>query len=48
MITVFIDSSGCLKHKFILPLEPITKLYERFTQTSLKKRLLYEIKNNLV
>jgi len=46
--TILNIAGSCLQHKVVLPLEPLTKLYERFTQTSLKKRLLHEIKNNLV
>jgi hypothetical protein len=46
--TILNISDTCLNHKFIVPFEPLEKLYKKFTQTSIKKRLLYEIKNNLV
>jgi hypothetical protein len=46
--TILKIADSCLKHKFILPFESLDRLYSRFTQTSLKKRLLHEIKSNLV
>jgi hypothetical protein len=39
---------GCLGHKHIIPFETMKTLYKKFTQTSMKKRLIAEIKNNLV
>ena len=41
-------ASACLKHKYIIGLEPMEKLYKKFTQTSMKKRLILEIKKNLI
>jgi hypothetical protein len=46
--TILNIADSCLNHKFILPFESLDRLYSRFTQTSLKKRLLHEIKSNLV
>jgi hypothetical protein len=41
-------TNACLRHKTIIPLETMKKLYDRFTKTSMKKRLLSEIKKNLI
>jgi hypothetical protein len=41
-------SSACLEHKRIIPFEPMKRLYEKFTKTSIKKRLSNEIKKNLI
>lgn len=41
-------SHACLEHKKMAPFEPMDKLYERFTSTNMYKRLLTEIKNNLI
>jgi hypothetical protein len=40
--------NACLGHKNIIPFETMKTLYQKFTKTSMKKRLLAEIKNNLV
>jgi hypothetical protein len=39
---------SCLKHKFIVPFQQMESLYRRFTQTSIKKRLIAEIKKNVI
>jgi hypothetical protein len=41
-------TEACLGHKHIIQFETMKKLYKKFTETSLKKRLISEIKNNLV
>ena len=40
--------NSCLNHKFIVPFQPMEDLYRRFNQTSIKKRLIAEIKKNIV
>jgi hypothetical protein len=40
--------NACLAHKMVVPLQPMQDLYRRFTQTSMKKRLILEIKKNLI
>ncbi len=45
---ILLISQACQDHKFILPFESMKTLYHRFTNTSMKKRLILEIKKNLV
>jgi hypothetical protein len=40
--------NSCLGHKFIVPFQPMKDLYRRFNQTSMKKRLVAEIKKNVI
>ena len=40
--------NSCLSHKFIVPFQPMEDLYRRFNQTSMKKRLVAEIKKNVI
>jgi hypothetical protein len=40
--------NACLGHKFIIPFQPIEDLYRRFNKSSMKKRLLLEIKKNII
>jgi len=40
--------NACLGHKYIVPFQAMQDLYKRFTQTSMKKRLLKEIKKNII
>lgn len=40
--------NACLSHKFIIPFQPMKELYRRFNQTSIKKRLIVEIKKNVI
>jgi hypothetical protein len=46
--TIINIANTCLKHKTIIPLETMQKLYDRFVKTSIKKRLISEIKKNLI
>jgi hypothetical protein len=39
---------ACLNHKNIVPFQPMEDLYRRFSQTSIKKRLIAEIKKNVI
>ncbi len=41
-------SSSCTNYKNIIPFTPMQELYELFNKTSMKKRVLEEIKKNLV
>jgi hypothetical protein len=41
-------ANACGKHKFIMNFEPMAKLYKRFNQTSIKKRLTKAIKDNII
>jgi hypothetical protein len=40
--------NSCLNHKFVVPFQPMEDLYRRFNQTSMKKRLIAEIKKNVI
>jgi hypothetical protein len=40
--------NACLNHKFIVSFQPMEDLYRRFNQTSIKKRLIAEIKKNVI
>jgi hypothetical protein len=40
--------NSCLGHKFIVPFQSMEDLYRRFNQTSIKKRLIAEIKKNVI
>ncbi len=46
--TIINIANTCLRHKTIIPLEPMQKLYDRFVFTGIKKRLISEIKKNLI
>jgi hypothetical protein len=41
-------ANSCGNYKFILNFEPMQKLYKIFNGTSMKKRLVEQIKNNLI
>jgi hypothetical protein len=41
-------SNACLSHKFIIAFQPIQDLYKRFNQSGMNKRLIAEIKKNLI
>jgi hypothetical protein len=40
--------NACGTVKFVKPLEPMNKLYDRFYNTGLKKAVLKEVKNNII
>lgn len=46
--TILNIANACSEHRHILPFQSMEEIYQRFTLTSMKKRLLNEIKNNLV
>lgn len=41
-------ANTCVNHKYIIPFQPLDKLYDRFIRTGMRKRVLEEIKKNTV
>jgi hypothetical protein len=46
--TIVEIQNACLRHKTILHFEKMQRLYDRFTKTSMRQRLLDEIKKNVI